>query len=660
MKSGSKEKELFDLETHDSIPTRCVNCSSLLGSDCRSILLLCTCLVGVCQTCAKSQIENHNETYRSFIKCYVCGEETHLTNGIVTGIDKASSYEDKLLTRAFRHFKINQPRKSSENTSKFLNLLDMFTNSSRLLRFIIAKYTSSTHVSRLKLLIARLELLRDGPLVDDTDFPLSSQEIIDQTQTELPDGPLYFVKFVKNHMLEQLLSLEDDEIDIACNICCDMIEEKHSILVTCNCNKLICRSCAVQSVISNPQTYYYGYKCPFCRSLSPLTFTNIEEIKTLETKQLMELTRYYTETQGKKIGIQKYTDLKELHSFLFAMDLTPENYSFPDNPISLYQLRLELVRLYSIYHMKTKPQEFPMGLLNMIQCRQNPYLEMYLKYGHFEKEHDVNMFQILQFQKITIDETLYDPKPMNEPMKTTNNLPNTTKSSTILPSYQPTIQTMSFSIPVIRSNPPTVDELIMKVENLKAIHSTPCTECSIDPYDSFYLSFHLWRIHNQLCKSNTSHHITDNSSRIPSSQERIKQLKSSQQLSQSSQQSQPSIQPSKQPPSTTNTSLYYQQNKPLQALTINPLDLTQTISQSDTSHSQSQTKFITSSQEKQTTIQQPIIPPTIQFLDVSYIYIINDQLLLIYFLLFFRTQMMKVYKVLLKMMKKFFLNLKII
>ena len=82
----------------------------------------------------------------------------------------------------------------------------------------------------------------------------------------------------------------------SCLVCESKISKGTSVLFSCECIVLYCKSCAYRQIAAQPTTYHQGLSCPICRTLSD----NIRGIKECaeEEARLINNAIDYSESQG--------------------------------------------------------------------------------------------------------------------------------------------------------------------------------------------------------------------------------------------------------------------------------------------------------------------------------------------------------------------------
>ena len=383
------------------LPTQCYICESRINSECRSVLQLCPCRVVICQRCVLYQmVDDENFAFQ----CLICGNKVDSNSGVIRNVEKMKEAEDRYLRRAFNFFGIQMPPKSSRARTKYSPLLQRFAACG--LQIVTDNYHvkkeegKKTSLPFLKLQLARMEDLRGGPLQDpDLTLPKESSfpdEINDQDgEVTLPLGPILYLQLSRNIFLERMLSPED-EIDIHCVACRSPVKQNQSVLFSCDCVMLLCRTCALQDIISSPNTYRKGVRCPTCRSSSVISFENLEAVKQEESSLIERAIEEFSVEEGRNFSSRSPNDMKLLCENIWSKGRAPKGFSTDFTGFNLTQTKLLLARLYCYIEQHRSSQEIrieegfdlPLGPLNHLQWKPNVFLELYIAHSQFEDEID--------------------------------------------------------------------------------------------------------------------------------------------------------------------------------------------------------------------------------------------------------------------------------
>jgi len=448
------------MEQIDTLPIQCYYCSQKISEEVQSVLLTCSCLATMCQECAKYQliINLNNQDLDSFsiLQCQICGLNTPINAGFVHNIEKVKKAEEGLLKRAFASFSITIPRRSADKIDKYIPLIKKFSEIS--LTRSANELLDCKNIDVMKLTLARIEYLRNGPLDEEIFFDWPYEQIESDC---LPLGPLNFIKFTRNNVLEKLLT-EPYEIDMSCFCCGELITIGNTVLFSCECLQNICKECAIITMLNNKRTYHDGLLCSFCKRFSTVSFGNVKEVHKEEVTVLKKVIERLNVTTGKKYGTSKNKLREIIQEHYFLRSLTPKGFVLEEN-CTLEQLKLQLVRLEAFRLSKetntitSTLDGLPLGPLRLLNVKNNAFLELFMKYTEHKQEEDLVNFDVYKFSFDAIK----------------------------LRSIQPS------KIPVLHEEA----ESSRRFDRLKAITSTECPICSINPFNSHYLKFHLYKIH---------------------------------------------------------------------------------------------------------------------------------------------------------------------
>jgi hypothetical protein len=378
-------------QNSDVLPTQCYICSSKISSASHHapVLQLCDCRVAMCESCAVERVCCNDEFT---LDCSICGNKVAPSaNGIIRNVEKVKDSIDGYLERAFKFFKLPVAARGSTSFYAFQPLIAKFNKIDNLAPFVREYYASPSSgegeedgetsvivrkkqsISALKQKLARMEFLRAGPLPNEVAESHVGSGV-------LPLGPLKHLQLTKDTYLEKLLAFadgakaeakaaiphhvgegekpkEEEPITPACFTCHSRIHEGDSIQVSCDCDMLLCRSCAMNEFLSSKNTYRKGLTCPCCNKVSMISFDNIEKAKEEELSIIETMVRQYS-TAEKKYSSKSIGDLRKLLAFLCSSSTTvPASTKEKFNTefihsLSFHQVQLELVRLYVLLERK--------------------------------------------------------------------------------------------------------------------------------------------------------------------------------------------------------------------------------------------------------------------------------------------------------------------
>lgn len=349
------------------LPQFCCTCRRKLKEN--SVILLCDCAVCLCQDCAKQQISEKEGTYESFLSCPACPLLTSLHN-IIEGKKEAQAFENELIRRACTHFNV-APRKKDNFTSLVEKFADHFSN-----ELITESYFSNNWNLR-KLRLARLALM------------------LNDHCAEL-GNPLDKVRFKSNTVLEKTIAIcegyEECDLSEACIVCSEDIRDGDSVQFLCECVvNIMCRSCALNTIANQENTYHEGISCPTCRQQS-FVLENVAEAKKMETRLLADGMRHFgmKNTKGRS---KSFDSLHKLYVDYYHAGLrgtiNPDHY-LTENPglsktctVSMIRLelaRLELLRANGLGNSPdpSNPHRY-LGPLSVIRIKRNQFLEIFLR-----------------------------------------------------------------------------------------------------------------------------------------------------------------------------------------------------------------------------------------------------------------------------------------
>jgi hypothetical protein len=332
------------------------------------------------------------------LDCSICGNKVAPSaNGIIRNVEKVKDSIDGYLERAFKFFKLPVAARGSTSFYAFQPLIAKFNKIDNLAPFVREYYASPSSgegeedgetsvivrkkqsVTALKSKLARIECLRAGELgKSEIPIALGNTSLPDTAEVEtgskgyaLPAGALMHLHLTKDVFLNKLLFLSDTMKDVKevinpyCITCHDIIHEGESIQFSCDCEMLLCRSCAIKQFLSSKNTYRKGLTCPCCHVTSMISFTNVERAKEEELSIIETLIRQYS-TAEKKYSSKSIGDLRKLLEYLCSFPTPSLSLSLPSSikdqltsevihTLSFNQVQLELVRIY-VYLERMKPK----------------------------------------------------------------------------------------------------------------------------------------------------------------------------------------------------------------------------------------------------------------------------------------------------------------
>jgi hypothetical protein len=370
----------FDVVQHGeegSLPTQCYICHAKFSSDVHSVLQLCSCNVSACQQCVVNRMIMNEDL--SF-DCLICGFklDSCFNTGILCNTSRAKDLTDKYLERAFRFFKLPLPPKKDATLSQYYPLLLKFNRIRELAphfsEFLRCEETATSenvqkerrklNVNYLKIQLARAEHLRGGTLADET-LEGGNLTIVEKPGS-LPLGPLKCLNLTKNVFLERLLDLSGSnccgglcrEVDAACVTCHEQIQPEESILLSCNCETLMCRGCAIRGFVSSKNTYRKGITCPTCQKSSVISMSHTDKAKEEELSIIDMMVHKYSPT-GTTYSSTSIIDLRKLLEHLYSSGLPAATKTHDQvHMMSFNQVQLELCRIYvHLERKKTKHEK---------------------------------------------------------------------------------------------------------------------------------------------------------------------------------------------------------------------------------------------------------------------------------------------------------------
>lgn len=368
-------------KSEEALPTQCYICQTKFSATVHSVLQLCDCRVAVCQQCAINRMVLNDEFA---LDCQVCGSkvDSSVHTGIIRNAQKVKELADKYIERASRFFRLPVPSVVDPTVSQFYPLLSRFgrmeglsqhlsgllvNNEQKDSEGVVSTQRKKLNVNLVKLTLARVEHLRAGPLKEIQEMTEPMGNItIEEREGSLPLGPLKLLHLTKNVYLERLLALSgcdccggnNSEIDTSCVTCHNQIRPGESVLLSCSCEVLICRGCAVRGFISSKYTYRKGISCPSCSKNSMISFGNIEKAKEEEESILAVMVRQYS-TAGVTYCSKSILDLRKLLEHLNSAGIAPPPLKPKEvtDHLSFHQIELELSRIYVALERKKSRHE---------------------------------------------------------------------------------------------------------------------------------------------------------------------------------------------------------------------------------------------------------------------------------------------------------------
>lgn len=269
------------------IPT-CVKCSCLFTKN-SSTWLVCPCMVYFCQQCSLESISGEVNTFRNGIKCPVCNVRTNSSVIPAAVIKQADEYETELVQEAFDNFnqRIGSLREGSQTIENYIPIIKKFKQLDKCFEKF-CNISDGISVDQIRLLIARLEILREASYNDEDD---AFEEF-----SCLPPGPLQYISLLRHKSLEKfILDLLLYQHDLKLNklhpkhfimeetcMICDQCIVGQSVLYECECCINCCRTCELRQIATRQNVYADGIQCMICKRSSHY-LKNVEEAKSFES-----------------------------------------------------------------------------------------------------------------------------------------------------------------------------------------------------------------------------------------------------------------------------------------------------------------------------------------------------------------------------------------
>lgn len=176
-----------------NIPYECLVCQTDITNN--SVLFHCDCIVVICQECAILQVAAQRSTYLDGLLCPYCRRPSYN----IQNIEKAKTEENALIEDAFNHLKL-RPSRSNEAIKRAINAMIAlgFKSSLTAEELNSEVINSPEYLPTIKLELARLQLERNSRVSN-------SSKSHSNDLMPLPLGPLKYLTFTRNHILERAL-----------------------------------------------------------------------------------------------------------------------------------------------------------------------------------------------------------------------------------------------------------------------------------------------------------------------------------------------------------------------------------------------------------------------------------------------------------------------
>ena len=279
------------------------------------VLLMCDCLVGICQECAKKELlimfsaERHKKKvlpdivasgnkYEACLCCPKCNAKVSShRHDIIKGVENALEAEERLLLAAMTDAGMSY-YKHTTDLAELQRCWDKLNEDSAMpikTEPNVLSDTSSPNEEAEPVQVARLR-----------------KKIAALAYEHNPhyDNPLDMLSFTTNSILsrvqEQQLSQNTSSTGLEhshhegvsgiteCIVCTNMLHIGCSVQLTCSCNHIMCRNCALINIHYRPETYHQGVSCPQCRTLSPGVLQSTHTVREIEDLLLQSARHYAT------------------------------------------------------------------------------------------------------------------------------------------------------------------------------------------------------------------------------------------------------------------------------------------------------------------------------------------------------------------------------
>ena len=279
------------------------------------VLLMCDCLVGICQECAKKELlimfsaERHKKKvlpdnavsenkYEACLCCPKCkGKVSSHRHGIVKGVENALEAEERLLLAAMTDAGMSYYKHTTDLAELqrcWDKLNEDYAKPIKTEPNVLSDTGSPNEeaepvqVARLRKKIAALAYEHnphyDNPL-DMLSFTTNS--ILSRVQ-EQPPSQNTSSTGVEHFHHEGVSGITE------CIVCTNTLHIGCSVQLTCSCNHIMCRNCALINIHYRPETYHQGVSCPQCRTLSPGVLQNTHTVREIEDLLLQSARHYAT------------------------------------------------------------------------------------------------------------------------------------------------------------------------------------------------------------------------------------------------------------------------------------------------------------------------------------------------------------------------------
>lgn len=382
-----------------SINNKCYKCYASIGKSgsvvgVPSVLLHCECLILICQGCAKDQLLNSRDPYRSPIKCPQCSQATHAI--LECDTLQAQDREQYLISYAMSEFGIRATTRQNANSNHCLDsLVDAFRRRG-LEKHFVAYDDMSIKIQ--KFLVARVVALWQLRT-------LEHRDIEELKVMSLPGGPIDTITLKPNIVAERIFE-GVKEFNGQCIVCFEALSNA-SVLFECNCLVSLCQVCAFETIASQQDTYHNGIKCPICKEISR-TLVNADDVSKAEDILIQDSFKYF---KCEKNDVNAHSDVFALYEKLCEkvqeyLKIIPgarkiEKYEALYSILMIKCLKLETSRLELFRQELVTPNGqilkiayasyLPLGPLRHLQICRNVFLEYALGINSSNKLGDDEM-----------------------------------------------------------------------------------------------------------------------------------------------------------------------------------------------------------------------------------------------------------------------------
>lgn len=344
---------------------KCFLCQQNLHDRGDFVSLMCPCLILICQNCALNACNIRNGFIMDSLVCPFCGSSTS-TEPIIDK-HKGDVYTWSLVDDAYRNFGMITPNKDRLSESSYEMMKQKFLQKGVQLSQAIEH---ENHLTMRIRSIATMEAARQR-----------------QRHLEITIPRI----FKSNSCIENLTrSIANNDRDFKVNCVCSVdgfhrIPKHNSVLITCQCNKSMCRRCAYEHISSSFHTFNLAsISCPHCKGYSKV-LGNIEGALECENQLLSAAQRRFNKTPQAVLTLKA---AQTLYAHFQAIHGTGIWYRQPEDNLNLTTLRLEVARLEATHQRIDNGELVPrtnectellLGPLALLKFRNDKFLEMFLK-----------------------------------------------------------------------------------------------------------------------------------------------------------------------------------------------------------------------------------------------------------------------------------------